>query len=120
MGTINVKRFLSLKVFCSGGYYFRLITEPLTADEIGQNIVVFFRPRILAPGKFFIGKFGGFEEDSNGKVLILRPDIINCEYLPGDFVIGWIFLSCFYRDLNDSRLQSNPESFESVITHPIK
>lgn len=117
MEMIEIKRYSGVRVFFLGGKYFRLITEPLTTAEVGQNIVVY--SQLSFPYDFIIGKFDGIEEDTAGCALRLRPDIIHYEYIPVGRVIGWIHLRFLFQDVNDSRLQSHPDSYVSVITHPI-
>lgn len=84
---------------------FRLITDPLTADEVGRVVVLLVREPAV---NNFMAK--GLLLDVGKVVSIVQNDGMIMNFKPED-IMGWSTPSLLELDVNNRMLQEHPEYF---------
>lgn len=99
------KEYTGVKIASCAGVYFRLISQPLTADEIGLAVLIvtnraWLNQDIRGILVEVLDKAICVREPS-GPVMVINPEVI----------VGWTTLHLYHKDINNRQFQLHPEQF---------
>ena len=101
---MKTKKYTNIKIASVNGIFHRLITQPLSQDEIGQEVI------IVTNRKWGNMIFTGTLLDVGTTAIMLRV-LLNTIFINPEVVIGWTTTEMCQKDAADKQFKSRPEIY---------